>query len=120
MSDLHSELHEHPATVRSLDHAEVVDTVEPVEPRRRGPGRPPGPPVARRLHLALDAPAYAALVMIVDILHVCGRRGSFSEAIRFAIDLAARTLSPSTTLLRAEDVTARTSKLMREAAEATR
>ena len=113
-----------PAPVPSLaelaDRDAPVQNAEAVEPKRRGPGRPKGPPVARRLHLALDAPAWQSLQMIVEILQVYGRAGTLSEAVRFAIDLTARTLAPSTTLLRAEDVTARTARLMREAAEATR
>ena len=119
MSDLHSELHEHAETVEpSVEHA--LPTAQ-VAPKRRGPGRPKGPPVARRLHLALDAPGYAALLTVQDILRVYhGASASLSESIRFSLDVTARMLAPSTTLLRAEEVTTRTSRLIREAAEAAR
>ena len=121
MSDLHSELHEHAEAVEpSVEHALPTAQVEPVEPRRRGPGRPKGPPVARRLHLALDAPSYAALLMIVDILKTFGRAGSLSEAIRFSLDVAARTLAPDTALLRANEWTSRQARMLRDAAIETR
>ena len=70
--------------------------------------------------LALDAPSYASLLLIVDILRTYGRTGSLSEAIRFSLDVAARTLAPDTALLRANEWTSRQARMLRDAAIETR
>ena len=98
----------------------TTEAAEHAAPAKRGRGRPKGPPTAKKLHVCLDAPSWQSLQMVADVLRVYGKVGTISEAIRFSADIAARTLAPHTTLLRADDVTARTTKLMREAAEATR
>ena len=125
MSDLHSELHEHAEAVEpSVEHA--LPTAQ-VAPKRRGPGRPPkrGPgrppyPTFKRLHISFDEASYRSLLVVSQVLKAFGRQGSMSQALRFAVDLSARTLAPDTTLLRSTDMTAEIARLMREAAEATR
>ena len=117
---------DHAEPVRSLDHSGDVEAVEPVEdvepsvePRRRGPGRPPYP-TFKRLHISFDEASYRSLLVVSQVLKAFGRQGTMSQALRFAVDLSARTLAPDTTLLRSTDMTAEIARLMREAAEATR
>lgn len=118
---------DHVEPVRDVEHTATapeavepsVETVEPVEPKRRGPGRP-RIPCFKKLHVSFDEPAYRSLLVVAQVLKAYGRQGTMSQALRFAVDIASRTLAPSTNLLRADDMTARTARLLREAAESSR
>ena len=112
------------ATAGDVEHSGAVEhtatapeAVEPsVEPKRRGPGRP-RIPCFKKLHVSFDEPAYRSLLVVAEVLRAYGRQGTMSQALRFAVDLSARTLAPDTTLIRATDMTPEIARLMRKAAE---